>query len=406
MLGLVVRRVGHPLVPTTRRQRRRVRFKEQVMRAAAVFTFAAGVALAAPVFAENGIKPNEIVLGQSASLTGTAAESGQQMRDGANAYFELVNRKGGVNGRKIRLISLDDGGQTKAGEANTRKLISEEKVFLLFGYTGRNTSEAALPIIGEANIPFFGAATGGESLHGKFDKNVFNVRASYKLETQALVDYLAITGIRRIGMIYHKDDTTKSNLKMTEDAVAKHSFKLVGDAQVDRNSSDVTEAFGVMGKLNPEAVVCNAAVKPLGQFVREMRKSGANSQFLSVSFVGSAIVKELKSEAAGVIMAQVVPLPTRKRIPIVGEYHKALAEVGAKPEYSFSGLEGFITAKVLVEGLKRSGKNPTRAGFIAAMEGTHDFDLGEYFVSYSPTNHNGSKYVDITVINKDGLFFN
>src|SRR5258705_10480433 len=206
MLGLVVRRVGQdPLVSTTRRLRRRCSIQEQTMRAVAAFTFALGVALAAPVFAENGIKGNEIVLGQSASLTGTAAESGQQMRDGANAYFELVNRKGGVNGRKIRMISLDDGGRTKPGEANTRKLINEDKVFLLFGYTGRNTSEAALPIVGEANIPFFGAATGGESLHGKFDKNVFNVRASYKLETQALVDYLAFTGIRRIGMIYHND---------------------------------------------------------------------------------------------------------------------------------------------------------------------------------------------------------
>ena len=377
------------------------------MRASAfAVAVAAGVAFAAPAFAENGVKASEIVIGQSASLTGTAAESGQQMRDGANAYFAAVNRKGGINGRKIRMITLDDGGQTKAGEANTKKLINEDKVFLLFGYTGRNTSEAALPIIAEANIPFFGAATGGESLHGAFNRNVFNVRASYKRETQALVDYLVVTGIRNIGMIYHKDDTTKSNLKMTEDAVAKHNFKLIGNAQVDRNSADVKEAFGVMRPLNPEAVICNAAVKPLGEFVRRMRGSGANAQFLSVSFVGSAIVKELKSEAAGVIMAQVVPLPTKKRIPIVGEYQKALADAGAKPDYSFSGLEGYITAKVLVEGLRRSGKEPTRERFIKAMESIRELDLGEYFVGYSPTNHNGSSYVDITVINKDGVFFN
>src|SRR5258708_6623088 len=142
------------------------------------------------------------------------------------------------------------------------------------------------------------------------------------------------------------------------------------------------------------------------EFVRQMRKSGAKSQFLSVSFVGSAIVKELKSEAAGVIMAQVVPLPTKKSIPVVAEYQNTLAAVGAKPDYSFSGLEGFISAKVLVEGLKRSGKAPTRAGFIKAMEGIRELDLGEYFVSYSPTNHNGSMYVDITVINGAGLFFN
>jgi ABC-type branched-subunit amino acid transport system substrate-binding protein len=372
----------------------------------AVFVLAASAAYGACAFAENGVSANEILIGQSASLTGTAAESGQQTRDGALAYFEMVNRKGGVNGRKVKLVTLDDGGQTKRGEENTGKLISEDKVFLLFGYTGRNTSEAALPIITKADIPFFGAATGGESIHGVFNKNVFNVRASYKLETQALVDFLVTTGQKRIGMIYHKDDLTKSNLKMTEDATAKYGFALVGSASVDRNSSDVKEAFGIMSKLNADAVICNAAVKPLSEFVREMRSSGAGSQFLSVSFVGSAIVKELKGEAAGVIMAQVVPLPTKRRIPIVGEYQSALAAVGAKPDYSFSGLEGFISAKVLVEGLKRSGKNPTRAGFIKGMEGINDLDLGDYFVGYSPTNHNGSKYVDITVINKDGVFFN
>jgi branched-chain amino acid transport system substrate-binding protein len=375
-------------------------------RVSAAFILAAGAAYGACAFAENGVSASQILIGQSASLTGTAAESGQQTRDGALAYFEMVNRKGGVNGRKMKLITLDDSGQTKRGEENTGKLIAEDKVFLLFGYTGRNTSEAALPIITKADIPFFGAATGGETIHGAFNKNVFNVRASYKLETQALVNFLVTTGQKKIGMIYHKDDLTKSNLKMTEEATAKHGFALVGSASVDRNSSDVKEALGIMSKLNADAVICNAAVKPLSEFVRQMRASGAGSQFLSVSFVGSAIVKELKSEAAGVIMAQVVPLPTKKRIPIVSEYQNALAAVGAKPDYSFSGLEGFISAKVLVEGLKRSGKNPTRAGFIKAMEGIADLDLGDFFVGYSPTDHNGSKYVDITVINKDGVFFN
>ncbi len=359
----------------------------------AALMLAAVAAYGTGALAENGVTAGRILIGQSASLTGTTAEVGRQMRDGALAYLETVNRQGGINGRKIELMTLDDAGQTKVGEANTKRLIGEDKVFLLFGYTGRNTSEVALPVITQANIPFFGAATGGESIHGVFNKNVFNVRASYKVEMQSLVNYLVNTGQKQIAMIYHKDDLTKSNLKMTEDAAAVHGFSLMGSASVDRNSADVKEAFGVMTKLNPSAV-------------RQMRASGANSQFLSASFVGSGIVKELKSEAAGVIMAQIVPLPTRTRIPIVGEYQKALAAVGAKPDYSFSGLEGFISAKVLVEGLKRSGKNPTRAGFIKAMEGIEDLDLGDYFVGYSPTNHNGSKYVDITVINKDGVFFN
>jgi ABC-type branched-subunit amino acid transport system substrate-binding protein len=372
----------------------------------AALTLAAGAAYASGALAENGVNAGRILIGQSASLTGTTAEVGRQMRDGALAYLGTVNRQGGINGRKIELITLDDAGQTKVGEANTKKLIEENKVFLLFGYTGRNTSEAALPIIDAANIPFFGAATGGESIHGTFNRNVFNVRASYTLETQALVNYLVSTGQKKMGMIYHKDDLKKSNLKMTEDAAAAHNVKLMGSAAVERNSSEVKDAVAVISKLNPDAVICNAAVKPLAEFVRQMRKAGATSQFLSVSFVGSPIVKELGSEAAGVIMAQVVPLPTKIRIPVVAEYQKALAGLDPKAEYSFSGLEGFITAKVLVEGLRRTGKDLTRPKFIKAMEAIHDLDVGDYFVSFSPTNHNGSKYVDITVINKDGRFFN
>jgi ABC-type branched-subunit amino acid transport system substrate-binding protein len=372
----------------------------------AALALASAAAYTPGAFAENGVSAARILIGQSASLTGTTAEVGRQMRDGALAYLETVNSKGGINGRKIELITLDDAGQTKVGEANTKKLIEENKVFLLFGYTGRNTSEAALPIIGAANIPFFGAATGGESIHGAFNRNVFNVRASYTLETQALVNYLVSTGQTKMGMIYHKDDLKKSNLKMTEDAAAVHKVQLMGSAAVERNSSEVKDAVAVISKLNPDAVICNAAVKPLGEFVRQMRKAGATSQFLSVSFVGSPIVKELGNEAAGLIMAQVVPLPTKVRIPVVAEYQKALANLDPKAEYSFSGLEGFITAKVLVEGLRRTGKDLTRPKFIRAMESIHDLDVGDYFVSYSPTNHNGSKYVDITVINKDGRFFN
>jgi ABC-type branched-subunit amino acid transport system substrate-binding protein len=375
-------------------------------RAFAALMLAAGAAYGSGASAESGVSAGRILIGQSASLSGTTAEVGRQIRDGALAYLEAVNRKGGINGRKIELITLDDAGQTKVGEANTKKLIEENKVFLLFGYTGRNTSEAALPIIEAANIPFFGAATGGESIHGAFNRNVFNVRASYTLETQALVNYLVGIGQTKMGMIYHKDDLKKTNLKMTEDAAAFHNVKLLGSASVERNSAEVTDAVAVISKLNPDAVICNAGVKPLGEFVRQMRRAGANSQFLSTSFVGSPIVKELGSEAAGVIMAQIVPLPTKVRIPIVAEYQKALANMDSKPEYSFSGLEGFITAKVLVEGLRRAGKDLTRPKFIKAMETINDLDVGDYFVSYSPTNHNGSKYVDITVINKDGRFFN
>ena len=243
-------------------------------------------------------------------------------------------------------------------------------------------------------------------MHGAFNRNVINVRASYDLETQALVRYLTSAGLNRIGFIFHKDDVKKSNLKMTEDAVAAYGVKLAGHAQVDRNSTDVKEAVGIMSKLNPDAVITNAAIKPLGEFVRQRRRAGATGQFLSVSFVGTPIVKELGDEAAGLIMAQVVPLPSRRQIPIVREYHRTLADVGAKPEYSFNGLEGFISAKVLVEGLRRAGKDLTRAKFIKAVESIHDWDLGGYEVSFSATNHNGSRYVDITVINRQGVFFN
>src|SRR5258708_16891750 len=247
-------------------------------RTIAALMLAAGAAYGPGALAENGVKAGRILIGQSASVTGSTAEIGRQMRDGALAYLGTVNRQGGINGRKIELITLDDAGQTKVGEANTKRLIGEDKVFLLFGYTGRNTSEAALPIIDAANIPFFGAATGGESIHGVFNRNVFNVRASYTLETQALVNHLVATGQTKIGMIYHRDDLKKSNLKMTEDAAAVHKVKRMAGAAGGRQSNQGKDALAVMSKLNPDAVICNAAVKPLARFVRQMRKAGATSQ--------------------------------------------------------------------------------------------------------------------------------
>src|SRR5713226_929927 len=198
--------------------------------------------------AEAGVLPGAIVIGQSASLTGAGGEVGQQVRDGALTYFNAVNDGGGVHGRKIKLVTLDDAGQTPKGAENTRVLLEREKVFALFGYTGRNTSEAALPLITRAKAPFLAAATGADSLHSEFNRYVFNVRAGYGTEFQSIPDYVTAAGFKRIAFLHLAEDTKKLNLGLFEAALGRHNVKLVAEAQIDRNLKSAADIKPTLDK--------------------------------------------------------------------------------------------------------------------------------------------------------------
>ncbi|MEB0140364.1 MULTISPECIES: ABC transporter substrate-binding protein [unclassified Undibacterium] len=365
------------------------------------------VTAAFPGLAENGITDRKIVLGQSAAFSGPAAQLGIQLNVGAKAYFDHVNASGGVFGRKIELIKRDDQYEADLAAKNTKSLIETDEVFALFGYVGTPTSNAALPIFTQARVPFFAPFSGAQSLREPFNRLIFNVRASYYDETEHLVDRLVSTGLKNIAVFYQNDAYGKAGLAGVERALKKLNLPIVDTATVERNSIDVSKAVDKLLIKRPDVIIQISAYGSSAALIRQMRARSYTGQFMNVSFVGSqALAETLGKDGPGVVISQVVPFPwSSASAAVVGEYSKIMNKAGIN-DLNFSSLEGYIDAKIFVEGLRRAGQNLTREKFISALEtiNMRSYDGGGFDVSFSPSNHNGSKYVDMTVISKDGKF--
>ena len=209
----------------------------------------------------------------------------------------------------------------------------------------------------------------------------------------------------RIAVFYQNDDYGKAGLAGVERAMQKRNLKIVATGTVERNTIDVAAAVAAIGKAEPQAVIMISAYKSCAAFIKAMRAANYNPQFMNVSFVGSkALAHEAGLAGRGVAISQVMPFPWNIANRVVKEYQQQLAASTGKQEFSFTSLEGFIAARVLVEGLRKAGNDLTREKFITAMEQLRDLDLGGYLVNFSPTDHSGSRFVELTVIGKDEGF--
>lgn len=365
---------------------------------------AIGALWASQAAADPGVTPNKIVLGQAAVFSGPAAQLGIQMRNGIKAYLDHVNAAGGVHGRKIELVTEDDRYEPSVAPAASRKLIEEHKVFALLGYVGTPTGVAHLPVVTQAKVPLVGMFTGAEALRVPFNRYVFHVRASYYDETEKIVEQVVSTGGKKISVFFQNDAYGEAGRKGTEMALSKRGLKIHSNGTVERNTLKVEEAVKDIHSSEPDAIVMVGAYAACAEFIRQMRKAGSGATFYNVSFVGSkALADTLGSDGSGVAISQVVPFPWSTAVPVVKEY-QILAKSAGFADYNFSAMEGFLTAKVMVEGLRRAGKSPTREDLVDALERMNDVDVGGFYVSYSPKNHAGSKFVDLTIIGRDGKF--
>lgn len=345
----------------------------------------------------------EVVFGMSAPLSGPVEDLGKRMQAGANAYFSKVNAAGGVNGRKIVLKVVDDKYNADATKANTDAFI-KENAFALFGYVGSPTVLAAVPAINAAKIPLVGPFTGAAALRDPVNPYIFNVRASYGDEMRKIVDTAMATGYRRIGVLYQNDAFGKDGLEGAMRAMAVHGLAPSATAAVEPNSTNVKEAVDKIAASKPDAVIMVAANNTVAQFVRDMRSAGQRPLFYNVSFGGSKyLANALGKDGAGVQVSQVVPFPWSKSIPVVKEYQEAMAAANDR-NFDFTSLEGYLAAKVAVLGLTKTGKDLTRAKYIAALNNIKNHDMGGFMVSLSPKNHSGSQLVDVTIIDSQGGF--
>ena len=357
--------------------------------------------------AEDGVSAQKIVFGQAAALTGPASALGQGMKVGLEAAFSEANKAGGVKGRKLELKSVDDGYEpTKSIEA-VKKLLDEEKVFAIAGAVGTPTSAAMLPIAIESGAPFVGAFTGVESLRSPYKPMVVNVRASYFEETEAMVEHLTKDlGATKIAIMYQDDAFGQAGLAGVKKALEKRSMSLAAEGTFERNTVAVKGALLAIKKAGPDAVIMIAPYKPAAEFIKLARQIKLNATCVNISFVGSdALAKELSGGGVGTVVTQVVPFPRDEAaMPVVAKYHAALKASAPSEQPGFVSLEGYLVGRTIAAIVDKMKGEPTRKGFIEAVQKSGGFDIDGFKLAYGPENNRGSNQVYLTVIQEDGSF--
>jgi ABC-type branched-subunit amino acid transport system substrate-binding protein len=381
-----------------------MRFKRRTRTAAALAICA--VVTAGPAFAEDGVTADSIVFGQAAVLEGPASALGRGMRTGLQAAFDEINRTGGVHGRKLKLVSEDDGYEPSRAITATKKLIEQDKVFALVGPVGTPTSAAAQPIATAAKVPFIGAFTGASFLRNPKLENVVNIRASYDAETEAWLKHLTEDlNIQKIAIFYQDDAFGRAGLSGVQKAMDKRGMKLLAEGTFERNTVAIKTALLTLKRAEPEAVVMVGPYKPCAEFIKLAHKIEFNPVFVNISFVGAtALAKELGPDGKGVIVSQVVPFPWDASLKAVADYQAAIKATDPKAEPEFVSLEGYLVGRLAIVALDKTGRNPTRESLLKTIKQTGSFDIGGLAMTFGPEDNEGLDKVFMTVIQPDGSF--
>ena len=357
--------------------------------------------------AADGVTDTTVLLGMSAPLSGPAGTYGRQLKEGIEACFQKVNAAGGVHGRQLKLLAVDDGYEVDNTVANAKRLIESDKAFALMSFYGTSATAAVLPILSATGVPLVGTISGAEGLRQPVHPQMFHLRASYGDETAAIVKNLITVGVKRVAVFYQDDGFGLAGLKGVKDALAAHKLEPVAVASVPRNSTDVAAAVAVMAKADAQAVVMVTLSRPTVEFIRQLHRAKANPFFVALTPVGTdQLVAELgPDEARGIQVAQVIPYPWGDKLEIVREYKRAIAAYSPNAPLSYYSLEGYLNAKLMIAALERTGPQPSRKGLVAALR-NGPFDFGGYRVHYTTGSNSGSSYVEISVIGQNGRIMN
>jgi branched-chain amino acid transport system substrate-binding protein len=362
-----------------------------IMAAVALF------ALSSPAWAQ-------LRIGQPSGFTGSVAAGVKENTEGAKLYFDHVNARGGVNGQKVELISVDDKFDPKVTVEVSRELITNQKVLALFLNRGTPHAQALLPLLAEYKVPLVGPSTGAMSLHEPVNPWVFNVRATYQREAAKAIEHLATTSLTRIALLQTDDsfgaDSAAGALKGFDAMKLKPALQ----EKFARDNPDFTELSKKVVQSGAQAVMIIGSAGNTANAVKAIRAAGSKAQVVTLSNNASdGFIKLLGEHARGVIVTQVFPNERSVSYGLIKEAQE-LAKAAGKDGISPAMMEGYAAAKVLVEGLKRAGPNPTPVALRDALEGMRNFNLGGLSVSYSPTNHTGLDFADLSIVDSSGRF--
>lgn len=344
--------------------------------------------------------PKPILVGQSAGITGGQARYSQDVRSGIEAAFAAANASGGVRGKLVKLITLDDAGKKEAVVANTKALVEEHAVVSLIGYTSGAGVEASLGYLDGAGVPMIGPATGNMGIRSDFHKSLFHVRAGYADEMRKMVGHLATMGLTRFAVAY-LGDVGPANPQSMINAIKAAGVQAVASAALNRNADDFTREAEVLLKGEPEVVLFISNGKPVVKLVQAMRAKGYTGQFAIASFAGVGLIQDLQKAAHGLILSQVLPPPSSSHLKFIAAFQADMAAHQPKAELNYTSLEGYLAARVLLEGLKRAGAD-SPAKVTSALESLQRLDLGGYEITFTSKNHDGSRYVNTGVVDRSG----
>ncbi|GAB1385930.1 ABC transporter substrate-binding protein [Melaminivora sp.] len=371
---------------------------KQFLLASLLYVFSAFAA-----HAETGVSADAILIGQSVVLSGPQAENGSQYTKGIKLYFDHVNAQGGVHGRKLELATLDDAYVPSRAEENTRVLIEDKQVFALFGYAGTGATLASLPLAERTQTPFIAPYTGAHALRAKVSPVLYHLRASYFDEMSKIVEYQSIVGMNKVAVIYQDDNFGREAYKSFEAAMEQRKLKPVAVAAINASTFEAREPVQALIRAEPNAVVLATAGKASSSVLREFAAQGKRPQFFGLSVVSASQLRsEAKEASTGIIISQVVPPLSGNKFAMVRQYRELLGDkVG---EAHHASLEGYMAARVLVEALRRAGKDLTRTRLLAAFDGLRKYDLGDFFIDFSNGQHMGSNFVDLSIVRANGQF--
>ncbi|WP_432719278.1 ABC transporter substrate-binding protein [Jeongeupia wiesaeckerbachi] len=351
----------------------------------------------------------DIVIGQSVPTTGLVASTGRALALGASLYFSRVNATGGINGEPINHVVRDDGYDPKRTIANTRELIDKEGAIALVSYYGTATMTELekTKLLDNAGIPLVGVHSGADVLRTPSSSPfVFHTRASYRQEVERIVKLLAGNlGVTRIGVIAQQDGYGQAGYNALKDALAKHNLTLAGEAWYDRQNGDTSKGAKELAKANPEAVVLITVSRPAATFVKQFRAAGGTAQLYGLSPIQfEEVIQTIgKKEAHGLGISEVLPYPRNEQLRFVREFQQdagAVLRDGKTPSYAV--MEGYMSARLVVEALKRAGKSPTRSAVYNGLASLKHYDLGGFTIDFGDKKRTGSNFVELTMISPTG----
>ena len=343
-----------------------------------------------------------LLIGQTYVQTGPLASMSPEPLLGIRAMFAAVNASGGINGRPVELRQLDDAYDPAKGAENVKTFVKDGAIGVLMPI-GTSSSIGAIKAANELKVPIVGPYTGSGPVV-KPTEYGFPVRISFDEEYSRIVNHLFTIGLSRIAFAHNDNPGARSALESTQKFIAERGEKMAGSVAIKNDGSDAAERAAELAKLKPKAVVLAATNEVAAKFITAYRATGNETAFYSFSFLnGQKLFQDIKKDAAGVVISQVVPYPWNNAMPVIAEYQAAMKKIGAT-EFGYASLEGYVAAKVMVEGLKRAGANPTPESLQKGLESFKTLDIGGIAVSYRPGEHRGLTFSELSMLKADGRY--